>query len=82
MRTGRDPGYEDSGCASGRAGCRAVLPADHGPHEIVLPDRTPGRKAYDSEQIGGDHDMSALRNSVLFLEARLQILEVYRNSGL
>ncbi len=32
-----------------KAGCRAVLPADHGLHDVVFPDRTPGRKAHDSE---------------------------------
>ncbi len=44
------------GCASGGAGSRAVLPADHGLRDVVLPDRTPCRKAHDSEEIGSDHD--------------------------
>ena len=56
VQRGRDPGYEDSGCASGRAGCRAVLPADRDLHEIVLSDRAPGGPAHGPEQIGGDHD--------------------------
>ena len=33
-----------------------VLPADHGLHDVVLPDRAPGRTAHDPEEIGGDHD--------------------------
>ena len=43
-------------CAAGRAEGRAVLPADRGLHQVVLSDRAPGRKAHDSEPIGGDHD--------------------------
>ena len=34
----------------------AVLAADRGLHEVVLPDRPPGRTAHDPEPIGGDHD--------------------------
>ena len=30
-------------------GCRAVLPADHHPRYVVLPDRTPRRKTHGSE---------------------------------
>jgi hypothetical protein len=49
VQRGWDPGYKDCGCASGRAGCRAVLPADQDLHEIVLSDGAPGRKAHGSE---------------------------------
>ena len=41
---------------SGRAGCRALHPADHDPRDAVLRDRTPGRTADDPERIRGDHD--------------------------
>ena len=43
-------------CAPGRAGCRAVLPADRDLHEVVLSDRPPGRPADGREPVGGDHD--------------------------
>jgi NAD(P)-dependent dehydrogenase (short-subunit alcohol dehydrogenase family) len=43
------PNTKIVGVPSGRAGCRAVLPADRGLHEVVLSDRTPCRKAHDSE---------------------------------
>ena len=56
VQRGRDRAHEDSGRASGRAGCRAVLPADHGLHAIVLPDRAPGGPADGREQSGRDHD--------------------------
>ena len=33
-----------------------VLPADRGLHDVVLPDRAPGRTAHDPERVGRDHD--------------------------
>ena len=50
------PDDEDSGRAAGRAGRRAVLPADRDLHDVVLPDRTPGGPADGPERIGRDHD--------------------------
>ena len=56
VQRGRHPEHEYCGRPAGRAGCRAVLPGDHGLHDVVLPDRTPGRTAHDPEQVRGDHD--------------------------
>ena len=56
LQRGRHPGREDPGCPADRPGCRAVLPADHDLHDVVLPDRTPGGPADGPEQVGGDHD--------------------------
>jgi hypothetical protein len=51
-----DPATPFADAAPGRAGCRAVLPADRDPHEVVLPDRMPGRPADGRQPIGRDHD--------------------------
>ena len=56
VQRGRHPGHEDRGRPARRPGRRAVLPADHGLHDVVLPDRTPGRPANGPEQVGSDHD--------------------------
>ena len=56
VQRGRDPERGDSGRTAGRAGSRAVRPADHDLRGVVLPDRTRGRQAHDPEWIGGDHD--------------------------
>ena len=48
--------HDAAGCARGRAGGRAMLPADCDRHQVVLSDRTPGRPADGRAAIGGDHD--------------------------
>ena len=53
--------------------CQAVLAADHGLHDVVLPDVTFGSQTDDSEQIGGDHDrLRTSRADGLPIERRLQ----------
>jgi hypothetical protein len=52
VQRGRHPKCQDPGCATGRAGCRAVLLADHDSREVVLPDRTPGSRRMIAHQSG------------------------------
>ena len=57
VQRGRHPGREaSSGVPLADAGRRAVRPADHGLHDVVLPDRAPGGAADGPERIGRDHD--------------------------
>ena len=56
VQRGRHPERGHRGCPADRVGRRAVLRADRGLHEVVLPDRAPGGPADGAERVGGDHD--------------------------
>ncbi len=80
MKSGSDIEYISFGAADAERACALTI-------QQAAVNRTPFRRNSDDStplEVAGFRSSrgSAFRNRVLFLEAGLQILEVYRNAGL